>query len=98
MRLIIPAIALALAAGSLATPPSVQGAQARDEIVPTANTIHHRHRHQVRRYHPSFEEAQPRGQIACTPLGCGRIPPNCHPTTAYYPDGTPTGYDAVACR
>ncbi|HEX5508961.1 MAG TPA: hypothetical protein VFX37_10700 [Pseudolabrys sp.] len=95
MRAAIPAIALALATGLL-TPAFSGVAQAKDEIVAAAKGTHHRH-HQVRRYHRSFE-AEPRGQIACTPLGCGRIPPSCHPTTAYYPDGTPTGYDAVACR
>lgn len=97
MRFIIPATALALAVAGLVAPPMAPVAQAKDEIV-TAKTPHHRHHYQARRYYPSFTEAQPRGQIACTPLGCGRIPPNCHPTTAYYPDGTPTGYDAVACR
>jgi hypothetical protein len=38
------------------------------------------------------------GQIACTVFGCHRIPPNCHPQTAYYWNGMPTGYDAIACR
>jgi hypothetical protein len=38
------------------------------------------------------------GQIACTKLGCQRIPANCHPATAYYWNGLPTGYDRIACR
>ncbi|HZL32114.1 MAG TPA: hypothetical protein VFC54_13795 [Pseudolabrys sp.] len=37
-------------------------------------------------------------QIACTFLGCQRIPPNCTPVTQYTSDGSPTGYDAISCR
>lgn len=38
------------------------------------------------------------GQIACTSLGCGRIPANCHPTPGMRWDGMPTGYDVIVCR
>jgi len=38
------------------------------------------------------------GQVACTPFGCQRIPPNCHPKTTYYWNGDPTGFDGIACR
>ncbi len=37
------------------------------------------------------------GYVACTFLGCARIPAKCRPATDYYPDGMPTGYDAVIC-
>lgn len=38
------------------------------------------------------------GQIACTPAGCHRIPPNCRPQTGYRWDGMPSGFDVVVCR
>lgn len=37
------------------------------------------------------------GQIACTIVGCMRIPPECHPEMGYTNDGTPTGFDIVVC-
>jgi hypothetical protein len=37
------------------------------------------------------------GQIACTIVGCIRIPPKCHPEMGYTSDGTPTGFDIVVC-
>ncbi|MEI7804826.1 MAG: hypothetical protein WCI56_05810 [Hyphomicrobiales bacterium] len=37
-------------------------------------------------------------RIACTPAGCHPVPANCKPVTAYFWDGRPTGFDAVACR
>lgn len=37
------------------------------------------------------------GQIACTPAGCHRIPPGCHPTQGYLWNGMPSGYDVVVC-
>lgn len=37
------------------------------------------------------------GYIACTFIGCIRIPPGCRPVTDYDFDGVPTGYDAVVC-
>jgi len=95
MRIVaIATAALLLGVAGLANPlPAVAGG----EIVATtqltaASARHHR---KTRRH---IYRAESAGQIACTPIGCGRIPRNCHPTTAYYPDGTPTGYDAVACR
>lgn len=48
--------------------------------------------HQARRHAP-----RETGYIACTFLGCSRIPANCRPVTDYYPNGLPTGFDAVAC-
>ncbi|MGC1465546.1 MAG: hypothetical protein WA792_07420 [Pseudolabrys sp.] len=93
----IAAAALFLGTAGAADPALTMTAQARDGIAATtqlaaASTKHHR---KARRH---IDQAESGGQIACTPIGCGRIPRNCHPTTAYYPDGTPTGYDAVACR
>jgi hypothetical protein len=38
------------------------------------------------------------GQIACSKIGCRRIPPNCHPEQSYDWNGMPTGYDQVVCR
>lgn len=37
------------------------------------------------------------GQIACTVVGCHRIPPGCHPEMGYNWDGIPTGFDIVVC-
>ncbi len=37
------------------------------------------------------------GQIACTVVGCQRIPPHCHPETEYDWDGIPTGFDMIVC-
>jgi hypothetical protein len=48
--------------------------------------------------HPAARERDASGQIACTKYGCMRIPPNCHPTAAFYWNGTPTGYDAISCH
>jgi hypothetical protein len=46
------------------------------------------------RPHPSRRET---GQIACTIIGCIRIPPECHPEMGYNLDGIPTGFDIVVC-
>jgi hypothetical protein len=43
---------------------------------------------------PPRQEA---GQIACTIVGCIRIPPKCHPEMGYTSDGTPTGFEIVVC-
>jgi hypothetical protein len=40
---------------------------------------------------------EPSGQIACTVLGCQRIPAHCRPQTGYDLDGVPTGYDVIIC-
>ncbi len=37
------------------------------------------------------------GQIACTPTGCQRIPPDCHPEPGFDFWGNPTGYDVIVC-
>lgn len=43
--------------------------------------------------------AQETGQIACTFLGCRRVPRHCHPEPGFNPwTGEPTGYDVVVCR
>jgi hypothetical protein len=78
------ATALAFAAGALV--PAV--ARPLDQGVTRVATK----KHHARR--PAPREA---GYVACTFLGCVRIPANCRPVTDYYADGTPTGYDAVAC-
>jgi len=50
------------------------------------------------KHHPAYRQREASGQIACTKYGCTRIPANCHPTAAFYWNGTPTGYDAIACH
>jgi hypothetical protein len=47
--------------------------------------------------HTKHHVRQATRQIACTKLGCVRIAPQCHPATGYFSDGTPTGYDIIAC-
>jgi hypothetical protein len=37
------------------------------------------------------------GQIACTIVGCHRIPPECHPEMGYDINGIPIGFDIVVC-
>jgi len=37
------------------------------------------------------------GPIACTIVGCIRIPPECHPEMGYNLDGVPTGFEIVVC-
>ena len=59
----------------------------------TLSAVSHRAKH-----HPASRERDASGQIACTKYGCMRIPANCHPTAAFYWNGTPTGYDAIACH
>lgn len=59
----------------------------------TLSAVSHRAKHR-----PASRERNANGQIACTKYGCAHIPPNCHPTAAFYWDGTPTGYDAIACH
>jgi len=51
------------------------------------------------RHHKRHSEAAtaPQQQIACTVVGCNPVPRGCHPATGYTPDGTPTGFDVVAC-
>jgi hypothetical protein len=55
----------------------------------SAATKHHRH------FSHSARGAQP--QIACTVVGCMPVPRGCHPEMGSTPDGTPTGFDVVAC-
>lgn len=88
--LLLAVFALVLLAFCVPTAPAA--AQTKDEAI-AAPAVKHPPRHKARR-----SRGSPQGQIACTELGCHRIPPNCHPTTAYYWNGIPTGYDAVACR
>ena len=51
----------------------------------------------ARKHHTHRQAPLETGNVACTFLGCLRIPANCRPVTDYYPDGMPTGYDAVVC-
>lgn len=37
-------------------------------------------------------------QIACTPAGCQRIPPGCHPEPGFDFRGNPTGFDVIVCQ
>ncbi len=41
--------------------------------------------------------ARETGPIACTIVGCIRIPRGCHPEMGYTSDGTPTGFEIVVC-
>jgi len=50
-----------------------------------------------KKHHPVRQRSVPAGQIACTPLGCQRISPSCHPEPDFDFFGNPTGYDRVVC-
>jgi hypothetical protein len=52
---------------------------------------HHRHSSG----HHAVTAAQ--GQIACTQLGCERIPVACTPVPGRTWRGTPTGFDVIVC-
>lgn len=67
-------------------------AQPRDQGATSGLTLVAAKKHHARRYAPRGT-----GYIACTFLGCSRIPANCRPVTDYYANGLPTGFDAVAC-
>jgi hypothetical protein len=64
-------------------------------VEPAAAAHPARYRHNVVRQarHP----AQRQGQIACTVLGCQRIPAACTPVEGRTPGGIPTGFDVIAC-
>jgi hypothetical protein len=47
--------------------------------------------------HHAVTAAAPQGQIACTQLGCERIPVSCAPVPGRTWRGTPTGYDVIVC-
>jgi hypothetical protein len=47
--------------------------------------------------HHAVTRAAPQGQIACTQLGCERIPVSCTPVPGRTWRGTPTGYDVIVC-
>jgi len=47
--------------------------------------------------HHTVTTAAPQGQIACTQLGCERIPVSCTPVPGRTWRGTPTGYDVIVC-
>ena len=91
MRALLLAV-FALLLLAFCVPAAPAAAQTKDGDA-TAPAVKHPARHKARR-----SQVRAQGQIACTEFGCHRIPPNCHPTTAYYWNGIPTGYDAVACR
>jgi len=59
-----------------------------------ATAAHHvRHRRVVHHVHPAVRQ----GQIACTVLGCQRIPAACTPVEGRTPGGIPTGFDVIVC-
>jgi hypothetical protein len=86
MRYALFACALPAIIALTALPASAQPSGPAATVLQSAATKHAKHH--VR---------QATGQIACTKLGCVRIPPQCHPATGYFSDGTPTGYDIIAC-
>ncbi len=88
-HLIIALTAAAFAFSALTAPAS---AQARPDVPQAGVKKPQAKKRVVRR------SAAAGGQIACTPLGCHRIPRNCYPTQGYDWDGMPTGYDVVVCR
>jgi len=84
-------IALAAALAILGTAPALATTKPSDTVMLTAKKKKHVVRH---RYAPA-----PRGQIACGPAGCHRIPPNCRiQGTLLDWRGNPTGIDDVRCR
>ena len=95
MKLFALSLAAALAVAVGAVVPTNAQPQDRTAIQVAAK----RNSHQAApRHHAAPRRVQREtGQIACTFAGCFRIPANCHPTTDYYWNGIPTGYDAVAC-
>jgi hypothetical protein len=40
---------------------------------------------------------EPGGQIACTKVGCQRVPAGCHSEIEYNFDGMPTGFNIIVC-
>lgn len=91
----IAATALFLAGAGITSAPLTAAALQRTKVAATTQIAAASAAHRKAHHHTNATYVG--GQIACTPLGCGRVPRNCHPTTAYYWDGTPTGYDAVVC-
>jgi hypothetical protein len=51
----------------------------------------------AKKKHRVHHPRRPAGQIACTPAGCHRIPPNCHPEAALDFWGNPSGFDRIIC-
>ena len=81
---ILLGFAIALALGVTVWSPAA-GAEPAGETLLSAAKKHHPERH------PQA------GQIACTPAGCHRISPRCHPEPDYDFWGNPTGYDKIVC-
>lgn len=79
-------IAAAFALGTFAVPATAQ------PDAPHASVKKHHAKKRIVR------ESQSRGQIACTPFGCGSIPRNCHPTPGMRWNGDPSGYDVIVCH
>jgi len=79
----VATIATLLIAGMLLAPAS-------------AATTRDRHRGHSSEHHAGTAAA-PQGQIACTQLGCERIPAACTPVPGRTWRGTPTGYDVIVC-
>lgn len=86
----LAAIAIALAVGTHAVP-----AQARDASVQVTSLSAASKKHPVKRRAVKRDTRQ----VACTFLGCQRIPRNCHPTPGFnWWTGEPTGFDVIVCR
>jgi hypothetical protein len=51
----------------------------------------------TKKHHTVHRRGRPAGQFACTPAGCHRIPPNCHPEPDFDFFGNPTGFDRIVC-
>lgn len=46
---------------------------------------------------PRRQAPRESGYVACTFVGCIKVPPGCRPVTDYDFDGMPTGFDAILC-
>ena len=88
VRLVIVALAAALAGGLAAGP-----AQAQSETVALSAAA----KKQPPK-HRAAKRARPAQQVACTVFGCHPVPAGCHPETGYDWNGLPTGFDVVVCR
>jgi hypothetical protein len=95
-HLVIAAIAAVFGLGALSAPTvaqTPQGAPAAAVEKPQAEKPQPKKRRVTHR----AVRRSTGGQIACTPAGCHRIPPGCHPTQGYLWNGMPSGYDVVVC-
>jgi len=89
MRCIVLAAAISLALAFAATPTP---GSAKPAAAPAAATLT-----LSATKKSSRQRSGAAGQIACTPFGCQRIQPDCHPEQGFDFWGNPTGYDIIVC-